>query len=430
MVQRYVKKTSRSRRKSPVQFRGRIVGRKEGLVQLELPISEILAGVRDAIEAVAGEAGLLVIKALIDEEAEQVAGPRYQHDPGRRVSRWGEEEGSVIFAGRKVALPRPRLRRKGGGEVPLTRYQLFRANGRMQQAVTPRIVAGVAMRNYAQVLDAVCDGYGIEKSSVSRHWQAASSEQLRQMLERPLGELDLAALMIDGIEFQKVLLVVALGIDSSGRKHVLGWWPGATETATVCKNLLADLMRRGLATDRPYLFVLDGAKALRKAVKATFGEQALIQRCQEHKERNILDQLPPEHQGVVRQRLRAAWQMKHYADAHAALMKLCDYLHDLNPAAAASLEEGMEETLTLHRLGVPEPLRKTLRSTNPIESCFSMTRELCRNVKRWQSVEMVQRWAGTMLWEAERRFHRVRGHRELAHLLAVLRDPTAKQLAA
>lgn len=430
MAQRYQRKTQRSRRKSPTTFRGRILGQDGQSVQLALPIAEIVAGVQDAVEAVAAEAGLLVMKALLEEEVEQRAGPRYQHTPERQASRWGSEEGSVVFAGRKVPLARPRLRSREGGEVALERYELFRANGRLQRAVAPRVLAGVAMRDYEGALDAVCDGYGVQKSSVSRHWKVVSAERLQQFLERPLGGLDLLALLIDGIEFHDQLLVVALGLDSAGRKHVLGLWPGATENATVCKELLADLMRRGLSTEQRYLVAIDGSKALAKAVRATFGEQALVQRCQVHKERNVLEQLPPEHQRRLRQRLRAAWGLKGHAEARAALERVLADLEDLSPAAAASLKEGLEETLTVHRLAVPESLRRTLRSTNPIESCFGATRKRCRNVKRWRSQEMVQRWVGTMLLEVEKRFRRVRGYREMPLLVAALRRHASASTAA
>ena len=430
MGKKYSKKTQRSRRKSPVRMRGRIVTRDEASVQLQLPIAEILAGVGDTVEALAAEAGLLVMKAVIDDEVERLAGPRYQHRPGREAMRWGHQDGDVVFAGRKVPLERPRVRSRDGHEVELERYRRFQSDGRMQQSVTPRVLAGVSTRDYRQVIDAVCDGYGIERSSVSRHWKAASLSQLRRLMERPLGESQWLAMLIDGIEFHGFLLVVALGIDCGGRKHVLGLWPGATENTTVCKALLADLVRRGLRTDQNYLFVLDGSPALKKAVQATFGRRATVQRCQVHKERNVLSYLPPEYHATVRQRLRAAWGMKRHDEAKAALLKVVEYLGELSASASRSLEEGLDETLTLHRLGVPESLRRTLRSTNPIESCFSTTRELCQNVKRWQSEEMSQRWAGTMLWEAERRFHRIKGHRELPILIAALRSLESQEAAA
>jgi transposase-like protein len=414
----------------PVTFRGRVVSRDDAAVQLVLPVAEILAGVSDAVEAVAAEAGLLVMKSLIDDEVEQVVGARYQRPAERQAYRWGTEDGHVVFAGRKVPLTRPRVRRRAGGEVRLERYEQFQANGRMQRAVVPRVVAGVATRRYEQTLDAVCDGYGIAKSSVSRHWQAASAEQLRAFQERPLGELELVALVLDGIEFHAYLLVVALGIDAAGGKHVLGLWPGATENATVCKGLLDDLEQRGLATDRRYLVVIDGSKALAKAVRAKFGARAEVQRCQVHKERNVLEHLPPEHQSRVRQRLRAAWNLKGHAEAWAALERVTEQLAELSPTAAASLREGLEETLTVHRLGVPGLLRQTLRSTNPLESCFATTRTLCRNVKQWRSEEMAQRWAGTMLLQVERSFRRVRGYREMPLLVATLRAQVAQESAA
>jgi len=429
MAQRYQKKTQRSRRKSPAAFRGQILGRDGASVQLRLPIPEILAGVQDAVEALAAEAGLLVMNALIEEEVEQRAGARYQHLPERQASRWGSEEGSVVFAGRKVPLARPRLRSRDGREIALERYELFRADGRLQRAVAPRVLRGVAMRDYEGTLDVVCDGYGVQKSSVSRHWKAVSAERLQEFLERPLGGLDLVALLIDGIEFHEHLLVVALGLDSAGKKQVLGLWPGATENATVCKELLADLVRRGLSTEQRYLVVIDGSKALAKAVRATFGEHAEVQRCQVHKERNVLEQLPPEHQRRVRQRLRAAWGLKGHAEARAALERTVADLEELSPSAAASLKEGLEETLTVHRLAVPESLRRTLRSTNPIESCFGATRKRCRNVKRWRSQEMVQRWVGTMLLEVEKRFRRVRGYREMPTLVAALKRPASAAAA-
>lgn len=430
MAQKYQKQTQRSRRKSAPTFRGRILGRDAQGVQLCLPIAEIVAGVEDAVEALAAEAGLLVMKALLEDEVEQRAGPRYQHTPERQASRWGSEEGSVVFAGRKVPLARPRLRSRDGREVALERYALFRADGRLQRAVAPRVLRGVALRDYEGTLDAVCAGYGVQKSSVSRHWKVVSGERLQQFLERPLGGLDLVALLIDGMAFHDHLLVVALGLDCAGRKHVLGLWPGATENATVCKELLAELVRRGLPTEPRYLVVIDGSKALAKAVQATFGEQAEVQRCQVHKERNVLEQLPPEHQHRVRQRLRAAWKLKGHAEARAALERVAADLEALSPAAAASLREGLVETLTVHRLGVPESLRRTLRSTNPIESCFGTTRKRCGNVKRWRSQEMVQRWVGTMLLEVEQRFRRVRGHRELPVLVAALRPRASASTAA
>jgi transposase-like protein len=262
----------------------------------------------------------------------------------------------------------------------------------------------------------VLKGYGIAKSSVSRQFIRATADELRQLSERRLENLELVAVMIDGIEFAGQVMVVALGLDESGAKHLLGLWQGATENATVVKALLEDLMERGLDSKRRYLFVLDGSKALRAAVERVFGERAEMQRCQLHKIRNVIDHLPENCRTDWRRRMRAAYNMTAYQEAKGALQKLWRQLVEINPSAARSLEEGMEETLTVHRLGVGPLLRGTLASTNPIESCFSTVRRTTRNVRRWQGGDHIARWTAAGLLEAERFFRRVKGYRELAAL--------------
>ncbi len=421
MAKKYRKKTRRSRRRAP-KLENRCEAKvTESGVQLMLPIAEILAGVQDSLESLAGHAGLLIMNALLEDEVDQLVGERYTHDHERAASRHGHEDGYIVFAGRKVPMKKPRVRSVDGKELPLERYGLFKAGTRMEDAVSQRVIRGVSTRNYEGALDAVCDGYGVQRSSVSRQWKAASTKQLRALMERPLGELDLVAMMIDGVSFHDTLVIAALGFTSDGSKHILGLWHGATENTTVCKGLLNDLIERGLPTDRSYLFVLDGSKALHKAVKAVFGDRAQMQRCHVHKERNVISYLPDEYHRMVRQRLHAAWGMTDYGKAKKALLKLVEYLRTLNASAARSLEEGLEETLTVHRLKLPDQLRLTFRTSNPIENCFSSTRHLCRNVKRWSSEDMAVRWAGTMLLEAEKKFRRVRGFREMPFLVSVLR---------
>ncbi len=353
MGKSYQRKTRRSRRKVqdfPNQSVTVDLAEGKASFQMVLPMSSLLLDVAGAIEQTASQAGLLMMKALIDEEVEQVAGSRYTHQTNRQATRWGHDEGHVIFAGRKVALPRPRVRSAEGREIPLARYQAFAHPQRMREAVSQRILRRVSTRDYAGVLDDVCDGYGIQKSSVSRHWKAASSHQLKQLLERPLGELDLCVLFLDGKEFHDFTLVAALGVDRQGRKHVLGLWSGATENAVVCGALLDDLIARGLSVDKPYLFILDGAKALKKAVTSRFGTKTLIQRCRVHKKRNIQKYLPQKYHGMLSLKLRMAWGMTEYDQALQELHKVHDWLASINQAAAASLEEGMEETLTINRL--------------------------------------------------------------------------------
>lgn len=434
MKKRYRTPTSRSRRKPSRDLRGDVLSiqpRHGGgrSLQLSLHIPSVIASLGETVERVAGEAGLLVMKAIIDEEVEHLAGPRYGHDAERRASRWGSEESYLVFGGKKVPFRRPRVRSLEGDEVPLKRYALFQGDGRLQRAVANKVVHSVSMRNYSRVVDDVVDGYGIQRSSVSRQWKAVSEERLRELLERSLGDLDLAAVLIDGISFHEHMLVVALGIGSDGKKTILGLWQGATESAEVVKGLLDDLVQRGLDASRRVLFVLDGSKALAKAVRAHFGADALIQRCQIHKERNVLGHLPEKHHRFVRTRLRAAWSMRAYGEAKAALKKLVADLDELNPSAASSLSEGLEETIAINKLGIHEQLRQTLRSTNTIESCFADTRVRCRNVKSWKNGSMAQRWAGTMLLEAERRFRRVKGHQHLPHFMVSLKGAVARKEA-
>ena len=425
MGKSYQRKTRCSKRKMPSTPQGTVsVETADGQArfQMMLPMNLLLFDVAAAVEQTASQAGLLMMKALIDEEVEQIAGPRYTHQSGRQAMRWGHDEGHVIFAGRKMAIPKPRVRSADGREVPLQRYQAFAHRRRMQQAVSQRILRRVSTRDYAGVLDDLCDGYGIDKSSVSRHWKAASVGQLSQMMERSLADRDFCVLFLDGKEFHDFTLIVALGVDSQGRKHVLGLWPGATENAEVCGALLDDLLERGLSRDHPYLFVLDGAKALRKAVVQRFGAKALIQRCRVHKKRNIKKYLPKRHHRTLAMKLQVAWEMTDYQQARNELRKVHDWLASINQAAARSLEEGFEETLTVNRLKLPSSLRRLLASTNIIENCFSLTGDLCRNVKRWRDANMAWRWAGTILLEAEKRFHRVKGYRQLPCLMNALAD--------
>jgi putative transposase len=294
------------------------------------------------------------------------------------------------------------------------------------------MVLGISSRNYEEAVEGFVKGYGIKKSSVSRHFVKATAEQMREFLERDLSGLDLVAVFIDGTEFKGHLLVVALGLDKGGKKHVLGLRQGATENATVCTSLLEDMSRRGLDAGKDYLFVLDGSKALRSAVARTFGTDVTVQRCQQHKRRNVLDHLPKEHQHAIDARISAAYKMADYDAAKISLELTVKYVEKLNPSAAASLREGLEETLTVHRLGVMGLLRKTLQTTNPIESCFSIARTITGRIKRWRGDDMVQRWAVASLLTAEKKFRRVKGYKDIPKLIAALQQKSldGKEAAA
>jgi putative transposase len=307
-------------------------------------------------------------------------------------------------------------RTREGHEVPLETYRLLQQDGPRQRRVREGILAGLTTRNYRRAVESVLDGYGIAKSSVSREFVQASGAQLKELCERKLDELELVALLIDGKEVGGQMLVVALGVEISGNKRVLGLWQGATENTAVVKSLLEDLVERGLKPDPRYLFVIDGAKALRAGIEKVFGTRAEVQRCQVHKRRNVKAHLPKNAQRDYERRILNAYALTGYAEAKAELEKLFHQLERVNPSAARSLEEGLEETLTVHRLGVGDLLRRSLATTNPIESCFSTVEEVTRKVKRWRSGDQALRWTATGLLEAEGKFRRVRGYRELEGL--------------
>ena len=410
MAERYQSRAQKSTKKFEV------LGRKELAVRLPLPLVEVWEELQPQVEQLTGLAGLQIIRAVIEDEVTRRVGPRHRPEAASSCVRWGQQPGYVVFGGQKVAVERPRVRTREGQEVGLDSYARLQHDGRRQRAVREGIVAGLTSRNYHRAVQSVLEGYGIEKSSVSREFVAASAAQLKKLCEKKLDGLDLVALLVDGIHLGKQVLVVALGIENTGKKHVLGLWQGATENTAVVKDLLEDLVARGLNPERRYLFVIDGAKALRAAIERVFGARAEVQRCQLHKRRNVAEYLPKNAQGDYDRRIRNAYAMTNYADAKAELEKIFRQLERVNPSAARSLEEGLEETLTVHRLGVGELLRRSLATTNPIESCLSTVERVARNVKRWHGGDQPLRWTATGLLEAERTFRKVKGYRELPAL--------------
>ena len=395
----------------------------DGRVLLELPLSVagVIESLPEVIKELAQQTGLLLMSAAMDSECEMIAGPKGSKNPLRSANWWGSDLSPVYYDKQKVLIERPRLRGKDNKEIPLATLQALRDPRGMRSSVMKNMVLGISSRNYEETVEGFVKGYGIKKSSVSRHFVKATAEQMREFLERDLAGLDLVAIFIDGIAFKGHLIVVALGLDKGGRKHVLGLWQGATENATVCASLLEDMARRGMNTGKDYLFVLDGSKALRSAVSKMFGSDAAVQRCQQHKRRNVLDHLPKEHQHAIDARISAAYKMADYDNAKKSLELTVKYLEKLNPSAAASLKEGLEETLTIHKIGITGLLRKTLSTTNPIESCFSVTKTITGRVKRWRGDDMVQRWAVASLLRAEKKFKRVKGYKEIPKLTAVLK---------
>jgi putative transposase len=403
-------------------------------IQMALPLSEIVGLLQQGVGHLLREAGLALMGLVMEEEVRQVAGERHQQHAERRAHRWGKEDGYCVIDGQKVPVQRTRLRTKEKREQRLGSYELFQRSGPLEQGVWDKMVRGLSTRNYGAVVKDFSTAYGIEKSAVSENFIEASREKVKQLMERPLGELRLCALLIDGTPFKDRQMLVALGIGCDGRKTVLGLREGATENATVVGALLSDLLARGLDFSTPRLYVLDGSKALHTAVRRHAGESAFLQRCQVHKKRNVVDHLPEEHKADVRRKMQNAYSMADYADAKRALELLHHELMHLNPSAARSLEEGLEETLTVHKLRVPDQLRRTLACTNVIESAFSIVETVCRNVKRWRDGDQIERWVGSGLLVAEQQFRKVIGFRQIPLLLssmanAVSHKPIAKKAA-
>jgi putative transposase len=389
------------------------------VVQLGLP-----GVVRRGLREVIFDAGMQVVLAMLEEERTAFCGPRHKQGSERRARRHGHAEGELVLGGRLVSVPRPRARDEQG-EVTLPSWAAFRQRDPLNERAVEQMIVGVSTRKYDRSLEPVdprLETRGTSKSAVSRRFVAMTEARVKTWLERDLGGIDLAVLMIDGLYVEDHVLLVALGIDIDGKKHVLGIREGATENATSCTALLSDLQARGLRTDRAILAVLDGSKALAKAVRTVFGARVRIQRCQAHKVRNVVEQLPESMRTSVRQAMRQAYRSKNVKRARRLLTNLARRLRDEHPGAAASLDEGLDETLTVMAFGLPEWLERTLSTTNAIENLIGSARELGRRVKRWRHARMIVRWIATACIEAERRFHRVRDHRGLKVLVAALRS--------
>lgn len=386
-------------------------------VQIQLPILEVLLQTKAEIEAFTAQAGLKIIRAVLDAEIDERCG-----EHGKQTAyRHGQQPGYVVFAGRKVPIQKPRLRHKQGPELTLQSYTAFQQDGRMQRAVARQLTHQVSTRSYAAAIDDCLQGYGIDKSSVSRAWKEATAGQLAALCQRPV-PADLVALFIDGQYFARECLIVALGVDVEGKKHVLGLWQGATENSTLVRALLNDLRERGLNTEASILVIIDGAKALHKGVKEIFGERAFIQRCRVHKLRNVLEHLPKEKRAQAAWRIRGAWARTLPEEAFKALRACVSWLDEISPSAARSLEEGLEETLTVTRLGLDAKLLRSFHSTNVIESCFSRTEAWTHRVKRWRGAKMVMRWGAAALLFAEKGFRRIQGYEHLSQLITLLRE--------
>ncbi len=403
--------------------------------QVQEALGELVGAAREGLLALSVGVGLGVVHELMEAEVDEVVGPKGRHDNERAAVRHGHEHGAMTLGARRIAVRRPRVRSADAErEVPLATYEHFAERDPLTRAVMDRMLAGVSTRRFASVGEPVgaevaSDESSTSASAVSRAFVERTRTALGELMSRQLEDVRLAAMMIDGLEIAGRCHVVALGITTEGVKLPLGLWEGSTENATLARSLLSDLVDRGLDPEQGILFVIDGSKALRKAIAEVFGSRAPVQRCQRHKERNVTDQLPERDRAAIRGRLRAAWALSELELARSRLDLLASELDASWPDAARSLREGLEETLTLTRLRISGPLAKTLASTNPCESMIEIVRYTQRNVKSWQSGDMRLRWSAAGMLEAERQFRRIIGYRDLAKLALavereVVREPT------
>jgi putative transposase len=401
--------------------------------RVSVAMAEIAESMQEGLLALAVGAGLQVMSALMEADVTALAGPKGKHDPERTAVRHGHERGSVALGGRRVPVERPRVRAvDGSGELAVPVYELFSSTEVMGRMAMERMLAGLSSRRYPVGLEPVGErvdraGTGTSKSAVSRKFVALTETALAELLAADLTELNLVALMVDGVHFGESCCIVALGIALDGTKHPLALVEGSTENATLVTELLTGLRDRGLDVTRPMLVGLDGSKALRKAVVDVL-DHPVIQRCQIHKIRNVKDKLPQRLRSSVGRRMTEAYHADSALEAEAALLALARELDKTHPSAAASLREGLPETLTVLRLDLPPTLARSLRSTNMIESMISVCRDHARNVKRWRDGQMALRWCAAGMVEAGKQFRRVNGHLHLPALRATLEREVTKNV--
>jgi putative transposase len=388
--------------------------------QILLPIVDMIQSASQVVDAVVHEIGVKTLELILTLSAEQVAGPRTPGKASGAIRHYGSQRGRVQLADRKVRVTRPRLRHKTEGEVPVPAYEALRKNQAVSQYMLDALMRGISTREYHEVLPRMAATVGISRSAVSRQAIEASVEQLKQLQERRWDQVEILVIYIDGQRFAAHHILSAVGVDLEGRKHVLGIACGATENAAAVKQLLTGLRERGLPTERKYLFIIDGAKALRTAIEEVFGREQEVQRCRNHKIENVMDELPKEQQDQTRRLMRAAFKLSSAEEGEKRLEQIARQLEHDYAAAARSLREGLKEMFTLQRLKIPTSLHKCLATTNLIESPHSGVRKRTRNVCRWRDADMAERWAASAWLLTEKHFRKIDGHQELWALAPIL----------
>ena len=392
-----------------------------------LPMVDLIEQCQLACDELIDITGRAAIQAVLQLSAAQVAGGPPQQGKRRSSSVvfYGSQPGQVMLSDRKLQVERPRLRQKGPGkskEVEIPAYTAMQEPSRLGQRMLDILLRGVSTRHYREVIPEMAETVGVSKSSVSRQTILAAEAEVEALQNRRFDAVKLLVIYVDGVVFGEHTMIGAVGVDTAGNKHVLGIREGATENATVVKELLQDIVARGVNPEQKRLFVIDGSKALRAAINAVFGSEQPVQRCRAHKLRNVLDHLPEEQKEQVKSVLRAAWKMEAKAGM-ARIRKLAEWLEREYPSAAASLREGLEECFTINRLGVPPSLHRCLATTNIIESPHAGVRIRTRRVTHWQNGAMVWRWMASAFLRTEKNFRKIMGYRDLWALEAILCGP-------
>jgi transposase-like protein len=406
---------------------------KTTTVEVPLPLLGAFANIERSFFDLCIDAGQQVLAAMMEQDREDLCGPAWKRDPGRKAGRAGTTQSEVTLGGRRIPMARPRVRSQEGREVELPSFAFAARRDPLDRQTVDAVACGVSTRKYARSLDALpaeMEERSTSRSAVSRRYVAMTTKQMTTWLTMPIGHRHFPIVMIDGIILGDHTVLIALGIDSEGKKQVLGLREGDTENSRVAKALLRDLVERGLDPERARLFVIDGAKALRSAIRRIFGDLGAVQRCQLHKQRNILGHLPDGIQESVKAILKEAWSLRDAKLAKARLERLASSLETDHPGAAASVREGLDETLTLQGLGIEGTLYRKLRSTNGIENLNSGIAAYSKNVKRWRGGSMVVRWVSAAIVEAEKKFRRVQGWRDIEKLVRALTVIEAKEEAA
>lgn len=382
---------------------------------LQKQMVNIVTQGKKAFDECAMKVGRMLAETILYMEREEMAGPDY-HPLDPSIKKWASQQGSVFIGGHKVKVSRPRLR-GDGGEMSLKSYGILQNPNQFSDELLTKAMRGLSGRKYRETVLETADTFGVSPSSVSRHLVQATTRKIREFMERDLSSIKLFAVFLDTIHRGGVAFVVALGLDINGKKWNLGFWEGATENHILCKSLLSDLESRGLKLSCRILFITDGGSGILKCLRERYGKELIHQRCTIHKDRNIQDHLPKRYRKEAHRRYRKALELTRYSEAKVELMSFEKWLREINESAADSLLEASEEILTLHRLQVPKLLRKTLHSTNPIESTFSQVRRAEGNLLRYRGSKMSQRWLGSCLLYAETQFRRVKGNEFITEVI-------------